>query len=67
MKEPNYNDERAIKMIEWLAINPSIEHTLFCEEESVDKYLLEVIEEIERAGYYELIYLLLKKMNFIRQ
>lgn len=64
MEELNYNDERTIKIINWLAVHPLIEHSLLHEGDGNIKDLLEAIEEIEREGFYELVYLLLRKNEF---
>ncbi len=53
---------RTIEIIRWLAKHPKIQRRICCEEYTIEPdECLEIMEILEKNGFYELMYILLRK------
>ena len=58
---------RTAEMIRWLASHPRIEQMLCHDEYAIkDDECLELVDALEKQGYYEMIYIFLMKNQFQR-
>ena len=64
MQNANHTD-RMVRFIKFMAENPAIECVLCStDDEILNDEFIEVMEKLEENGFYEMVYILMKKYHF---